>query len=215
MNGSEASNPACDGGLEALRRFTRSQPPVERCELCGATVDAEHPHLLEQKTRKVSCACRACALLFCDQRGGRYALLPQRVVRLADFAFSDAEWEEMMLPIGLAFFIRREEGGMAAFYPSPAGVVESLISLDSWKRTAGAHTILATMEPEVEALLVNRVAGDPQYFLVPLDECYRLAGLIRQQWRGLSGGPGVWGAVARFFDELRQRGGPTGRVRYA
>ncbi|HEX3660532.1 MAG TPA: DUF5947 family protein [Acidobacteriaceae bacterium] len=215
MNESEARNPAARQGLEALRRFTRTQPPAERCELCGATLEAEHPHLLEWKTRRVSCACRACALLFCDQQGGRYARLPQRVARLTDFAFSDVDWEEMMLPIGLAFFIRREGGSMAAFYPSPAGVVESLISLDSWTRTAGAHPVLTTMEPELEALLVNRVAGEPQYFLVPLDECYRLAGVIRQQWRGLSGGPGLWGAVASFFDELRRRARPTGQVRYA
>jgi Family of unknown function (DUF5947) len=215
MNGSGTSNPVGGQGLEALRRFTRAQPPAERCELCGATLDFEHPHLLERKTRRVSCACRACALLFCDQQDGRYVRLPRRVVQLADFAFTDAEWEEMMLPIGLAFFIRREGGGMAAFYPGPAGVVESLISLDNWTRTTGAHPVLSTMEPELEALLVNRVAGHAQYFLVPLDECYRLAGVIRQQWRGLSGGPGVWGAVARYFEELRQRGRPGGQMRYA
>ncbi|MGA8531215.1 MAG: DUF5947 family protein [Acidobacteriaceae bacterium] len=215
MNERETRNLPGGGGLEALRRFTRTQPPAERCELCGAVIPAEHPHLLERKTRKVSCACAACALLFCDQQSGRYVRLPQRVIRLTDFAFSDAEWDEMMLPIGLAFFTRRDDGGMAAFYPSPAGVVESLISLDNWTRTAGAHPVLSTMAPELEALLVNRVAGDPQYFLVPLDECYRLAGMIRQQWRGLSGGPGVWGAVAAFFNELRRKARPAPEVRYA
>ncbi len=59
------------------------------------------------------------------------------------------------------------------------------------------------MRPDVEALLVNRVGSTRQYFLVPIDECYRLVGLIRLHWRGLSGGALVWGEIAEFFDELR------------
>jgi hypothetical protein len=37
---------------------------------------------------------------------------------------------------------------------------------------------------------------------VPIDDCYRLVALIRQEWRGLSGGTTVWPAVDRFFTEL-------------
>ena len=43
-------------------------------------------------------------------------------------------------------------------------------------------------EPDVEALLVNRVGAVREYFIVPIDECYKLVGLIRLHWRGLSGG---------------------------
>ena len=35
------------------------------------------------------------------------------------------------------------------------------------------------MEPDVEALLINRVGPAREYFLAPIDECYRLVGLIR------------------------------------
>jgi hypothetical protein len=61
------------------------------------------------------------------------------------------------------------------------------------------------MERDVEALLVNRVRGAREHFLVPIDECYRLIGLIRTHWRGLSGGREVWEELARFFEQLRER----------
>ena len=42
---------------------------------------------------------------------------------------------------------------------------------------------LKNMEPDVEALLVNRIgharAWTSEYFLVPIDQCYKLVGLIR------------------------------------
>ncbi|MGA8108147.1 MAG: DUF5947 family protein [Acidobacteriaceae bacterium] len=194
-------------GLAALRRFTRAQPKLERCELCGTALGPEHPHLLERTSRRVSCACTACALLFCGQENSRYRRVPGRVVRLRDFAFSDAEWDEMALPIGLAFFVRGEEGEVVALYPSPAGVVESSIALQSCAERLARDPVARAMEPEVEALLVNRIGQEHAYFVVPVDVCYQLAGLIRTSWRGLSGGPEVWAAVARFFGELRVRAG--------
>ncbi len=71
------------------------------------------------------------------------------------------------------------------------------------------------MEPEVEALLVNRIGAEHTHFLVPVDACFRLTGLIRMNWRGLSGGPDVWGAVARFFEELRERAAGRAQVQCA
>jgi hypothetical protein len=60
------------------------------------------------------------------------------------------------------------------------------------------------MERDVEALLVNRVRGAREHFLVPIDECYSLVGLIRMHWRGLSGGREVWEKIDRFFQDLRE-----------
>jgi len=202
-------------GLTALRRFTRVQAPMERCELCGAALDGEHPHLLERASRKVACACPACALLFYGQEGGRFLRVPRRVVRLPDFAFSDAEWEEMALPIGLAFFVRREDGHVAALYPSPAGVIESSVSLERCAERLASDPILAAMEAEVEALVVNRVGAEHTYLVLPIDECYRMTGLIRTKWRGLSGGPEIWVAVAGFFAEMRAKAAGRSQVRYA
>lgn len=208
---------SASSGFEALRRFTRSgaESAREVCALCGAELGAHHPHLLESANHRIVCSCHACALLFAGPEGGRFLRIPDRVHLLRDFRFDDAEWDEMMLPIGLAFFVRKADGSLTALYPSPAGVVESLLALDACATKFGSYAELATMEREVEALLVNRIGADPVSLLVPIDECFRLVGLMRRNWRGLSGGPGLWAAVACFFDELRQRAENPVQVRYA
>jgi hypothetical protein len=61
------------------------------------------------------------------------------------------------------------------------------------------------MEQDVEALLVNRSRGAREHFLVPMDKCYSLVGLIRMHWRGFSGGKEVWEEIEQFFEELRRR----------
>ena len=84
-------------------------------------------------------------------------------------------------------------------YPSPAGAIESLLSLESWAEIAAQYPSLQTMEPDVEAFLVNRVGANHEYYIVPIDECFRLVGLIRMHWRGLSGGAEVWKHIHEFF----------------
>jgi hypothetical protein len=44
-----------------------------------------------------------------------------------------------------------------------------------------------------------------------MDECYSLVGLIRMNWRGLSGGREVWEKIELFFEELRERSKTVGR----
>jgi hypothetical protein len=210
-----AENAAQPETLSALRRFARSRPPVERCELCGAELGEPHQHLLQRHARQIACSCDACAILFCGQENGQYLRVPRRVRRLRDFAFSDLEWEELTLPINLAFFIRNAENKMAALYPSPAGVIESVLALDTWDDRVAGNSALQKMEPEVEALLVNRLPGQAAYFIVPIDECYRLVGLIRTKWHGLSGGAEVWPAISSFFEELQEKACGTAEVQLA
>jgi len=191
--------------LAALKRFTRARPQVARCELCSATIALQHQHLLDRRSRQVACACDACAILFCDQQDGKFLRVPRRVRELHDFYFTDLQWEEMMLPINLAFVLRNGDGRITVLYPSPAGAVESQLNSQVWEDRIASHPKLQAMEPEVEALIVNRVGEQNAYFTAPIDECYRLVGIIRTNWRGLSGSPEVWGAVALFFHELRER----------
>jgi len=88
--------------------------------------------------------------------------------------------------------------------------MESLLSLDAWRDLVAENPALGKLRPDVEALLVNRLGQTREYYRVPIDTCYKLIGLIRKRWRGISGGPAVWEEVERFFADLRRRaGGPA------
>lgn len=189
----------------ALRRFVRPRAPVEVCELCSVVLAPEHQHLLEPATRQLLCACDACALLFSTAQGRTpYRRLPRRVRQLNGFTLSDAQWEDLMIPVGMAFFFYNSaEGRIMAYYPSPAGPTESLLPLESWEELVQANPILGAMEPDVEALLVNRLKGGQDYYLTPIDRCYELVGLIRLNWRGLSGGTEVWQQINDFFRRMQ------------
>ncbi len=200
-NGVEREN-----AFAVLRKFARRRIPAEQCELCSAAVVAEHAHLLEPATRQILCACEPCAILFDGQAGGRYRRVPRRALLLKDFDVSDAQWESLMIPINLAFFYRDGASGkMVAMYPSPAGATESLLSLEAWGDIAAQSAALQAIHPDVEALLINRVGLTREYFLAPIDECYRLVGLIRMHWRGLSGGTEVWKEIQGFFTALKSK----------
>jgi Family of unknown function (DUF5947) len=187
-------------GAAGLMRLARRAPAAaqERCELCGAAIGADHRHVLEIERREVLCACRPCSILF-DRGDGRLRLIPDRRVTL-DLQLTDALWEELRLPVDVAFFVDGQ-----AFYPSPMGATESLLRLGAWRELVQANPILETLEPGVEALLVNRARGARQAWIVPIDDCFALVGLIRTHWRGFTGGREVWEQLARFYERLDGR----------
>ena len=204
--------PGVGQAFESLRQFARKpQRRVEQCELCSAELRSEHPHLIELTQRKLLCACDACAMLFSGRAGTKYKRVPRDARLLADFHMTDAEWEGLLIPINLAFFFQNSQSSrVSAFYPSPAGATESLLPLETWSGIVQVNPVLNELEPDVEALLVNRVgqsrgSAPAEYYIVPIDACYKLVGLIRIHWRGLSGGTEVWQEIGNFFAELRSR----------
>ncbi len=200
-----------DNAFAALRQFARKRAAVERCEMCSRELAHQHEHLVELAAQKLICACDACVILFDGQSGSKYKRVPQRVLFLKDFKLSDGQWDGLMVPIGMAFFFRSTpHSKVIALYPSPAGPIESLLSLDAWTDIVEANPVVNEMEADVTALLVNRIgyargASSPEYYLVPIDECYKLVGLIRTHWRGLSGGTEVWREIGAFFATLKTR----------
>jgi hypothetical protein len=203
--------PGYDNAFEALRQFVRPRKrDVESCELCSAELSPDHPHLIEPATRKLLCACNPCAILFSGM-ATKYKRVPSRVLALENFHLTDGQWESLMVPINMAFFFRSTpDARIVAFYPSPAGATESLLPLETWKDIEDANPVLREMSADVEALLVNRIGHArgftaPEYYLLPIDECYKLVGLIRANWRGLSGGAEVWQQIGGFFDSLKGR----------
>jgi hypothetical protein len=200
------TKPPLDAGpWSILRRFARPRPPVERCDLCGAELESLHPHLFEPSSRQLQCACPACALLFSSRHDARFRRVDPRVELLTGFRLSDAQWDDLRLPINLAFFVRSTAGAVQAFYPSPAGTIESLLPLEAWDAMAAENPVLHELDNDVEALLVNRLGAVRDCYRVSIDECFKLAGLIRSHWRGLSGGTAVWEEIGRFFESLTAR----------
>jgi hypothetical protein len=192
--------------FSVLRRFVRHRAPLERCELCSAELPGEHEHLVDLSSRQLSCACQACAILFSGKANSRYRRVPRRIRYLAKFQLTDAQWESLLIPISMAFFFNNSvTGKVVALYPSPAGATESLLDFESWDEIRRNNPVLDQMEPDTEALLVNRIRGAYEYYLLPIDECYRLVGLIRTHWHGLSGGTQMWEAINTFFEQLKER----------
>jgi hypothetical protein len=195
---------------ELIRAPATRRPEVEeeRCDLCAAPVPVEHRHVLERAENQMLCACRPCALLFDhDAAGGdRYRLVPERR-RPVDIDIDEAAWSSLRLPVELAFFVRAADGTVRAYYPSPAGRIESTLPLDSWSEIEAANPALQALQPEVEALLVSRVTQPARYWLTGIDVCYRLVALFRKHWSGIGGGDTVRSEVGRFFDELASRRG--------
>jgi hypothetical protein len=182
------------------RAAARRTRPVERCGLCAAVVADQHRHLLDDVEGGVLCACPACALLF-DRGGGdgRYLLIPRDRKRL-----SHVDVAALDVPVGLAFFVKQTNGAVLAHYPSPLGTTQSQVDPDAWLGTERSSPPLASMRPRVEAYLVraSTAPGRDEYWILPVDDCFRLVAVIRGHWTGMAGGSVVWREVARFFADL-------------
>jgi hypothetical protein len=185
--------------------------PTGTCEMCGTPVGDGHGHVADLQQSTLLCACRPCYLLFTGPQagGGRWRAVPARYLADPAQPLTAAEWDELQVPVGLAFFLRQSASGqVAGFYPSPAGVTECRLDLGHWQRLAAAHPLLRTAEPDVEAVLIHRDGPEVEHFVVPVDVCYELAGRLRLVWRGFDGGDEARGAIATFLAAARSRARP-------
>lgn len=216
--------------LSSLRRFLVEpedrEPTPEVCEFCATPVPPRHPHLVQVEERRLFCVCGPCGFLFDNPGagGGGYRRVPDRYLSDPDFRLTDAQWDALQIPVGMAFFLHNSaQDRVIACYPSPAGATESELELPEWRSGIGGGRLAAELEPDVEALLVRRErrhdadesdgAGD--CLLVPIDACYRLVGLVRLHWRGFDGGAEAWQMIDGFFDELRDEARRLGGNRTA
>jgi uncharacterized protein DUF5947 len=249
--GSQASRVVPPGASRGLRRFVKRPdgppaglPPAitevlaaraaarsdrdaaegtERCEMCRDVLAERHGHVVDLEKRSLSCTCRACYLLFTHEgaAGGRYRAVPEHVYYDPGRPLSDADWNELQIPVAMAFFFRNSAlDRVVAGYPSPAGATECELDLAAWDRLAAAYPLLGALAPDVEAILVNRTGSadpggrppqtPPEYevFLIPVDECYSLVGELRMKWQGFDGGAEAKAALAAFLDGLRRRAVP-------
>ena len=193
--------------VSGLRGLAQPKPPEqpgpdEHCDLCNTTVPADHRHMLNLYERQIVCVCESCWAL----RSGDPEFRPtgNRTLWLADFVLPEELWAQFRIPIGLAFFMHSTVTNcVVAMYPSPAGATESELHFETWSRLVAMNPVLRDLEPDAEALIVNRTCDPPMFAIAPIDRCYMLVGLIKASWEGISGGAGAEEAIAAYFDELR------------
>ena len=194
-------------------RGSRPQPaPEERCDLCGQPIPEQHSHVVHVERRNLLCACRPCYLLFTAQgaAGGKYRAVPERYLDLGERVLDPAQWDRLQVPVDLAFFFFNSSlGRTVAFYPSPAGATESLLPLATWEEIVRRNPRVAGLLPDVEALLVWKRPAGCASWVVPIDACYELVGIVRRHWRGFHGGEEAWTAIEAFFATLTLRSEPV------
>jgi hypothetical protein len=174
----------------------------ERCDLCGAGLALQHTHLFDVQRRRLSCACAACGVLF-DGDAKRLRPVRRKALCLQEFRITDAQWQALRVPVSLAFFSRSSVlDAVVVAYPGPGGAIESTVPPAAWQALVQDNAALAALEPDTEALLVHRQRETARYFLLSIDECYRLTGLVRSRWRGLTGGDGPEQVIEEFFRAL-------------
>ena len=199
----------------------RDDPPgTERCEMCQTVLDGRHGHLVDLDKRSIACACRACYLLFTHEgaAGGRYKAVPERICHDPGRPLAGTDWNELQIPVAMAFFFFNSAlGRVVAGYPSPGGVTECELDLEAWDRLAAVYPLLGEMAPDTEAIFVNGASpggrppqtppdkGGYEVFLIPIDMCYSLVGELRLYWQGFDGGAEAREALARFLAGLRRR----------
>ena len=220
--GTQVPGTQAPGGLPVqLGSQRREDPPgTERCEMCQTVLDGRHGHLVDLDKRSIACACRACYLLFTHEgaAGGRYQAVPERICHDPARPLASADWNELQIPVAMAFFfVNSALGRVVAGYPSPGGVTECELDLAAWDRLAAAYPLLGEMTPDTEAIFVHGASpggrppqtppdkGGYEVFLIPIDMCYSLVGELRLYWQGFDGGAEAREALAKFLAGLRRR----------
>ncbi|MBA3743718.1 MAG: hypothetical protein H0X00_12515 [Sporichthya sp.] len=193
--------------------FTLSQPRPrgEGCEMCNADMGEVHSHVVNIETRSLLCTCRPCYLLFTHGGAGKgnFRSVPDRYLVDPDFQLSHAQWEELQVPVAMAFFFQNSaQGRVIAQYPSPAGATESLLDLTAWDTIVRDNPLAAELAPDVEALIVYRTKDGNASYLVPIDACYELVGRVRMHWTGFDGGPEARKDIADFFERVARLSRP-------
>ena len=195
--------------VAGLRRFARgaarraADPAAARASTAScarSSLAEDHRHLLDLEERRIVCVCPNCwSMRSGDASSGR------RLAHawLDDFELSDELWAAFQIPIGLAFFMRSRRPAGSSAVPEPGGRHRVRARPRAWDRARGG-------QPGARAARARRRGADRQpparpaaYAIAPIDRCYRLVGIIKANWEGISGGARSRRRRRRFFDDLR------------
>ncbi len=193
------------------RRRAAGLAEVERCDLCGI----DDPRGPPPPAAPGRAADRVLVRGVLGDARGRGRLPPGRqphaVARRARDPRRSVGERSRSRSGSRSSWSRRSPSCVVAMYPSPAGATESELHFESWSRMVALNPVLAGLEPDVEALIVNRLADPPDV----RDRADRpLLRADRHDQGALGGDLRRRRASSRrwpsFFERLRARGG--GRV---
>ena len=127
---------------------------------------------------------------------GTYRPIPKRFERVE---MDLGRWlPKLGVPVGVATVIVRDHGGAVVAFPGPAGLVECEVDAPLWDALKLDVPALASLEPEVEALVCSTLSGGGAW-LAGIDVVFEMVAALRQSWRGMTGGPEAPAAVARVI----------------
>ncbi len=192
--------------ISKLHKIANPLPEVEveKCAFCGRVLPEDHRHLVDLAAMKFMCTCEICMIQAAET--GFYKPLPNRYWKLDSFNLPDELWSDFLIPVNMAFFVMSTaRKGAVAYYPAPTGATESKLKMEPWAELQQLNPVLNNLIPDLEALLINRLDEPGQYFMVPIDSCYKLIGMIRLAWKGIFGGKEVNIVIRKFFNELNER----------
>lgn len=202
--------------VSTLRRIATTRRAAydgERCEMCAEPIGARHQHVVDLDIRVLMCTCRGCYLLFATEGAHqRHRSVPERYQSFPAFRLGPGQWEDLEIPVGLAFFFHNSvQERTIAFYPGPAGATESELPLAAWESVLKDNPEVGTVAPDTEAVIIRAPGpGCPsaEALLVPIDACYELVGQLRQVWRGFDGGQDAHASIEAWFTRVRSRSKP-------
>lgn len=177
---------------------------TEQCDFCSKPIPPDHRHFADLVNMKFMCACEVCTVMQAEK--GEYRPIPQRYKYLEDFKMPEAIWAQLKIPVNMAFIVYNSDREQPiAFYPSPAGSMESELQLNSWESLKEDNPKLRSLTPDLEGFMINRLDKPHEHFIIPIDSCYELIGLIRMTWQGIHGGEKMRDTVRKYFKDLKQR----------
>ena len=151
--------------------------------------------------RQIVCVCESCWAL----RSGDAEFRPDRAAARCGSRTSScprSSGPQFRIPIGLAFFMHSTRHRTASWRCTRArpGATESELHFETWSRLVAMNPVLRDLEPDAEALIVNRMSDPPAFAIAPIDRCYMLVGLIKASLGGhlgrRRGGAGDRGATS-------------------
>jgi hypothetical protein len=175
----------------------------EKCDFCGKSV-SKHRNMIKVSEMRFMRACEMCS--FIQSVRGDYKLIPTQIKFLKDFYISEELRMEFIIPVNIAFFVfNSSRNSIVASYPAPSGAIELNLKMETWKKLETINSTIKDLKSDIEALLVNRLEMPVQYYIAPINLCYKLVEIIKTTQKGVFGGKQTEYAIQNFFRELKNK----------